>query len=101
LRGPVEWVRVLIPFLDALFDLGTQVICGVNIHDTQALALKDAAPLFDLMHPRTMPRCTVHDNARMVGEPFSDFFTMMRTDMVAHEVNCTDLLVNLRIQRFQ
>jgi hypothetical protein len=72
LRGPVEWVRVLIPFLDALFDLGTQVICGVNIHDTQALALKDAAPLFDLMHPRTMPRCTVHDNARMVGEPFSE-----------------------------
>jgi hypothetical protein len=94
-------VRLLIPFLDALFDLGTQVICGVNIHDTQALALKDAAPLFDLMHPRTMPQCTVHDNARMVGEPFSDLFTMMHTDMVAHEVNGADVLVNLRIQRFQ
>src|SRR5262244_2941736 len=48
-----------------------------------------------------MPRCEVHDKARMVGEPFSDVFPMMRADMVAHEMNGADALVNLRIQRFQ
>src|SRR5918992_341236 len=37
----------------------------------------------------------------MMRQPLLDLFPMMRTDMVAHEVNGTDPLVNLRIQRFQ
>ena len=94
-------MRVLIPFLDELFDLRTQVIFGVKIHDAQALALKDAEPLFDLIHPRTMYWCEVYNKARMVGEPCSDFFTMVRTDIVAYEVNRVDVLVNLCIECFQ
>ena len=60
-------MRVLIPFLDELFDLGTQVIFGFKIDDSQALPLEDAEPLFDLIHPRAMHRCEMHNKARMVG----------------------------------
>ena len=37
--------------------------------------------------------CEVYNKARMVGEPCSDFFTMMRTDIVAYEVNSVDVVV--------
>jgi hypothetical protein len=58
---------VLIPFLDELFDLHTQMVFGFTIDDSQALVLDNAELLFDLNHPRTMHRCKVHDKARMVG----------------------------------
>lgn len=44
-------MRVLIPFLDELIDLCTQVIFGCKVDDSQALPLEDAEPLFDLIHP--------------------------------------------------
>jgi hypothetical protein len=43
----------------------------------------------------------VHHKAWMLGQPFSDFVPMMRADIVAHEMNGVDVLVNLRIQHFQ
>jgi hypothetical protein len=42
---------MLIPFLDELFTLLTQVVFGVNIDDSQALPLDNATPLFNLVHP--------------------------------------------------
>jgi hypothetical protein len=44
-------MRVLIPFLNELIDLCTQVICGCKIGDSQALPWEDAESMFDLIHP--------------------------------------------------
>src|SRR5919197_2195685 len=43
----------------------------------------------------------VHDETRMLGEPFADFFPVMGTNIVTHKMNRPDLLVNLPIQRFE
>jgi hypothetical protein len=42
---------MLIPFLDELFNLLTQVVFGINIDASQALPLDNATPLFNLGHP--------------------------------------------------
>jgi hypothetical protein len=80
-------MRVLIPFPDELLQLCAQMVFGLEVDDTQAFALQDAEPLFDLIHPRAMHRREVEDESRMVGYPLLDFFPMMRTDIVAHEMN--------------
>jgi hypothetical protein len=51
LSGPVERMGMLIPFLDELFNLLTQVVFGINIDASQALPLDNATPLFNLGHP--------------------------------------------------
>jgi hypothetical protein len=61
---------MLIPLLDELYDLCTPVIFGVKIDDAQALAWKDAEPLFALMHPRTMYGAEVYHKARTGGTMF-------------------------------
>jgi hypothetical protein len=94
-------MRVLIPFLDEVFDLRTQVRFGFNIDTSQALPWEDAEPLCHVIPPRTMPRSAVHDKARMVGEPFVDVLAMLRPDMVAHEMNAAEGLVKLRVQCLQ
>jgi hypothetical protein len=43
----------------------------------------------------------VHDETRMLGELFSDFFAIVHTDVVTHEMNRADLLVNLPVQCFE
>ena len=48
-----------------------------------------------------MHQCKMYDEVRMVAKPFSNFFTMMRTDMVAAEMNRTDVGINFYVQRFQ
>jgi hypothetical protein len=47
-----------------------------------------------------MHQCKVHDEARMVGKPFSDFFPMIRTDVIAGEMNRTDVGINFYVQHF-
>ena len=58
-------MRLLIPLNDKLVDLGSQVIFGVKIHDSEAFALQDAEPLFHLIHPGAMHRGAV--KAGMLG----------------------------------
>jgi hypothetical protein len=94
-------MRLLIPFVDELPDLRMEVVFRVKIDDSQAFPLEDREPLFDLIHPRPMYGRKVHHKARMVDEPFLDFLPMMRTDIVTHELDGADGLVNLRIQRLQ
>jgi hypothetical protein len=98
---PVEGVRVLIPFTNALCKLLAQVIFGGKINHTQPLALSDTAPLFHLMHPRTVHWREVHHKTRMIGEPSGDFCTMMCTNVVTHEMNGLDVLGDLPIHMFQ
>ena len=72
-----------------------------KIDDSEAFPLEDREPLFDLIHPRTMSGRKVHPKARMVDEPFLDFLPVMRTDIVTHEMDGADGLVNLRLPHRQ
>jgi hypothetical protein len=45
LRGPVEGMRLLIPFTDELFKLRAQVVLRCKISNAQTFALQDAEPL--------------------------------------------------------
>jgi hypothetical protein len=42
-----------------------------------------------------------HDQAWMMSQPLSDLFPLMRTDMVAHQMNRADTLLNLDIHGFE
>jgi hypothetical protein len=92
---------LLIPFTNERFQLCPQVVVGCKIHDAQALALKNTQPLLHLIHPGTMHGREVHHNAWMLGYPRPDFLAMMRTDMIAHQMNRVDVGVNLCLHRFQ
>ena len=48
-----------------------------------------------------MHRCKVHHETWMLGQPCADFFAMVRADVVTHEMNRADLLVNFPVQRFE
>ena len=66
LRRPVEWVRVLIPFTNALSDLGLEVFFRVKIRDAQAFALENAEPLLHLVHPGAVDRRKMHHKSWML-----------------------------------
>ena len=51
LRGPVERMRLLIPFTNELVKLCMEVVFRFKINDAQAFALEDTEPLFHLIHP--------------------------------------------------
>jgi hypothetical protein len=46
-------------------------------------------------------RCEVHNKAWVFHQPLADFFAVMRADIIAHEMNRRDVLVNLYVQLFQ
>jgi hypothetical protein len=48
-----------------------------------------------------MHGCKVHDKAWMLSSPLPNFFPMMCTDMIAHQMNRTDVFVNGDIYRFE
>ena len=99
--GPVERMRVLIPFTNELFDLGLERLLRVKLSDPQAFALEDAEPRLDLVHPGAGHRREVKDQAEVLGEPLADCLAVVRTDMIAHEMNRLDRGDNLRVQLFQ
>jgi hypothetical protein len=43
----------------------------------------------------------VHDQARRLGEPLTDLLPRRGADVVAHEMNHRDVLINLTVQLFQ
>ena len=54
--APAEGVGAFIPFHDELMDLDREVGFILEVRYPKALALKNAEPLFDLIHPGTMHR---------------------------------------------
>jgi hypothetical protein len=48
---PIERMGRLIPFINKLVNLGSQVVFGFNINDAEACAWPDAEPLFHVIHP--------------------------------------------------
>jgi hypothetical protein len=100
-RGPVERMRLLIPFSNALFQLSSQVVFGCNVGDFQTVTWPYAEPLFHLLQPRALPGRAVQETARMLGSPLSDRLPVMRADVVAHERHLRDLLINLVVPLVQ
>jgi hypothetical protein len=86
-----------IPFFHELIELGAKLIFGCKIHKAEAFALEDTAPLVHLIHPGALHGREVHDQAWMMSQPLSDLLPLMRTDMVAHQMNRADILLNLDI----
>src|SRR5918995_633431 len=43
----------------------------------------------------------VQDKARMMSYPVSNLFPMMRTDIITHEMNHVDVLIDFHIHRFE
>jgi predicted nucleic acid-binding protein len=101
LGGPVERMRMLMPFSNEWFNLGLQLIFRCKVGDFQPFTLQNAEPLFDLIHPRAMHGREVQDQARMLGEPLADLLPMMCADMVAHEMHHRAVLINLAVQLVQ
>ena len=58
---------MLIPFSNELFNLGSQLVFGCKVDDSEAFALQNAEPLFHLIHPRAMHGREVQEKARMLG----------------------------------
>jgi hypothetical protein len=58
-------MSVPIPLGDKLHNLGLHVLFGGKIDHAKPLALQNAEPLFDLIHPRAMRGCEVEPKTRM------------------------------------
>ena len=86
-----------IPDTDELFKLRAQLVFGLKVNNSQAFALKNAEPLFDLIHPGAMHRDEVHEEAGMLGDPLADLLPVMGADIVADEMNRPDVGVNLLV----
>lgn len=71
----------LIPVPDELGELGGHV----GAVGTQPLALEDAEPLLDLIHPGAVPRRAVHPYPGMLGAPGAQVAARVDTDVVADQ----------------
>jgi hypothetical protein len=94
-------MRLLIPFTNQLFNLGLQLVFRCKVGALQPFTMQNVEPWFDLIHPRAMSGREVHDNVRVLGELLEGLLPMMGADIVAHEVNHCDVLINLAVQLFQ
>ena len=92
---------MLIPFLDKTVQPLGQVDFVRKIGNGQALALQDAEPLLDLIHPRAMHRRMMELEARMFFQPGLHLFAGVHPQVVHHQVDFGDVLGNPAIQLFQ
>jgi hypothetical protein len=99
--GPVERMRMLIPFTNERFDLGVELCFRVKIRDPQAVALEDAAPRLHLIHPGAVHQREVTERPGVLGSSLADLLAAVRPDVIAHEVNRLEVWGYLRIQLFK
>ncbi len=89
LGGPVERMRMGIPFSDE----GHQALCQTievrEIADTQPLTLHNAKPLLDLVHPRTVHRQKVTGEAGMSRQPSLNAFPFMDTRVIEDQIDAS------------
>lgn len=76
-----------VPLLNEVFDFGSQIVFGFEIHNAKPFSFKDAKPLFDLVDPRTVRGSEVELEPRMSLEPFAHLLSMMRGDVVDNEMD--------------
>ncbi len=92
---------LLVPLGDEVVNLDREVRLALEVGDAEPLALENAEPLLDLVHPRGMNRRKVEDKARMFLKPGSRLFAVMSRDVVEDEMNCRDLVRNVGLDIFK
>ena len=78
---------LLVPLGDELVSFYRKVRLAIEVGDAEPLALQNAEPLLDLVHPGGMNRREVENKSRMVFEPGSDLLAVMGRDVVENEMN--------------
>lgn len=91
----------MVPFANELLDLRLKVGLGLEVSDAETLPLENREPLLYLVHPGTVDRGEMKDEARMPLQPFADLLAMVRRDVVADEVNRLDRLGDLRFEMLE
>ena len=94
-------MSLLVPLDDKLVNLVGKVRLVLEVGDAEPLALQNAEPLLDLIHPRAMDRCEVESKTRTLREPRSHLFAVMGRDVVEDEMNRRDLGRNFGIEMFE
>src|SRR6516162_3055935 len=69
LPGPAKPVRAVVPLLHKRVQAVREFFLVGEVGDAQSLALQNAEPLFDLIHPRAMHRRMMELEAEMLGQP--------------------------------
>src|SRR6266536_4591204 len=88
--GPAEGVGDLVPFSDELEDGPLESGEVREVGRAEPLASQDPEPLLHGVHPRTVDRGEVGDEARVGCEPPADERAMMDRDVVREQVNRGD-----------
>lgn len=91
----------MVPFPNELFDLRLKVGLGLEVSDAESLSLENRKPLLHLVHPGTVDRGEMEDEACMSLQPFTDLLAMVGRDVVTDEVNRFDPRGDLRIEMLE
>lgn len=101
LGRPMKRMGDLIPLCNELHQLRPQVSLRGKVDDAQPFALENREPLFDLIQPRTVPRCKMHDKPRMGQQPCPDLFAVMWPRIIANNMDRLDLQRELSVEILQ
>jgi hypothetical protein len=98
LGRPAEQMRLSIPFGDICHELLSQVIQVGEVANTQPLALENAQPLLQLVHPGTMHGQRVAHEAGVSRQPSSCLFASLYARVIEDHPDATNGRWNLPIQ---
>lgn len=92
-------MSLLVPCRDELGNCLLQSVLGRKVRETEPLSLKDAEPLFHLIHPGAMHGGEMELKVGMCPEPSAHRLAMMDADIIAEDMNARvgggRLLVNV------
>ncbi len=77
---PWEGVGDLVPLVDERVESFGQMSFVLEVGDAEPLALQDAEPLFDLIHPRTVDRWMVEHEPGMLRQPSLNLFALVHAE---------------------
>ena len=91
----------LVPLLDEGHEPFGQVGFVLEVGDAKPLALEDAEPLFDLVHPRAMDGRMVEHESRVLDQPGLHLFPFVHAEIIEDHVDCRDRCGDLVVQLLQ
>ena len=98
---PLEGMGDLVPLFDERVESFGQMGLVFEVGDAKPLALQDAKPLFDLVHPRTVDWWMMEHEPRMFGQPGLNLFSLVHAKVVEHDINDGDGRRDLEVQLLQ
>jgi len=95
---PVEWVCSRVPLRNKSLQSFSQRLFVGKISNTQTLALENAEPLLNLIHPGAMHWGIVKNKARVLLQPCLHFFALVHSQIIQHDVNLGDVGGNFSVE---